>query len=126
GYNAMANILESVTNLLKNSLGGDPPPPAILQTISGRLDDLLAVSVDPSGDGIDRWLAKLRALANDTRLHDTLLVRAVQMRFPRLAEALTLLGVIGFEWEGSTPAAFSIDRQKLNDLLAQPGNTALT
>jgi hypothetical protein len=27
---------------------------------------------------------------------------------------------------GSTPAAFSIDPQKLNDLLAQPGNTALT
>jgi hypothetical protein len=37
--------------------------------------------------------------------------------------------VIGFDWEGTTPAtpaAFSIDHQKLNDLLAQPGNTALT
>lgn len=120
------NILETITDLLKKSLEGDPPPPAILQTISGRIDELLAVSVDPSGDGIDRWLAKLRALVNDTRLRDTLIARAIQMRFPRLAEALTLVGVIGFEWEGATPAAFSIDRQRLNDLLAQPGSTALT
>lgn len=122
----LANLLESITNFLKTSLDGNPQPPAILQGLGGRIDELLAVSVDPSGDGIDRWLARLRALVNDTRLRDTLIVRAVQMRFPRLAEALTLVGVIGFEWDGATPAAFSIDRQRLNDLLAQPGSTALT
>jgi hypothetical protein len=122
----MTNILESITNLLTKSLEGDPAPPAILQNIGERLNDLLAVSVDPSGDGIDRWLGKLRAITNDTRLHDTLLVRAVQMNFPRLAETLTLVGIIGFEWEGSTPAAFSINRQKLSDLLSRPGDTSLT
>lgn len=122
----MANMLESVTNLLKKSLEGEPPPPAILNSIGDRLGELLAVSVDPSGAGIERWLAKLRAITNDTRLHDTLIVRALQMQFPRLAEALTLISVIGFEWQGTTPAAFSIDRQKLNDLFSQPGPMALS
>jgi hypothetical protein len=122
----MANILESITNLLKHSLEGEPPPPAILQGIGGRLAELEAVSIDPSGDGIDRWLGKLREITNDTRLHETLVVRAVQMSFPRLAEALTLLGVIGFEWDGNKPAAFSINWQQLNHLLTQPGDSALT
>jgi hypothetical protein len=122
----MANILETVTNLLKSSIEGDPPPPAILQTIGPRLGELTAVSVDPSGDGIDRWLATLHSITNDTRLHDTLVVRAIQMRFPRLAESLTLLGIIGVEWGGTSPAAFSIDRQKLDNLLSTPGDTVLT
>ena len=122
----MSNILESMTNLLKNSLDGDPPPPAILQNIGGRLNELLAVSVDPSGDGIDRWLTKLREIADDTMLRESLVVRAVQMNFPRLAEALTLLGIIGFEWDGNRPAAFSIDWDQLNQLLTKPGDSALT
>jgi len=121
----MPNILESMTNLLTHSLEGEPPPPAILQAISGRLAELEAVSVDPSGDGIDRWLGKLRAITQDTRLHETLVVRAVQMHFPRLAEALTLLGIIGFEFDGDKPAAFSINWRQLNDLLTKPGDSAL-
>lgn len=95
----MTNILQSITNLLKTSLAGDPPPPAILETIGDRLDELLAVSVDPSGDGLERWLAALRAITQDTRLHETLIVRALQVHFPRAAELLTLLDVIGIEWE---------------------------
>jgi hypothetical protein len=122
----MSNILVSMTNLLKNSLDGDPPPPAILQNIGDRLDDLLDVSVDPSGDGIDRWLGKLREITNDKRLHETLIVRAVQINFPRLAESLTLLGIIGFEWDGNKPAAFSINWDQLNQLLTKPGDSALT
>lgn len=121
----MANILESITNLLKHSLEGEPPPPAILQNIGGRLAELEAVSFDPSGDGIDRWLGKLHEITNDTRLQETLVVRAVQMNFPRLAEALTLLGIIGFEWEGDKPAAFSINWDGLNQLLTKPGDAAL-
>ena len=124
----MTNILESITNLLRTSLDGDPSPPAILKTIGDRLNDLTAVSVDPTGAGIDRWLGKLRAITGDTRLHDTLIVRAVQMHAPRLAETLTLMGIVGFEWEGNTPvtpAAFSINRERLNNLLSNPGNTAL-
>ena len=121
----MATILESITDLLKKSLQGDPPPPAIIQNLGGRLDELLGVSLDPSGDGIDRWLGKLRAITGDQRLRETLVVRAMQMSLPRLAEALTLLGVIGIEWDGDTPAAFSINWTGLNDLMTKPGDSAL-
>nr|WP_180204881.1 DUF6603 domain-containing protein [Pseudomonas sp. SbOxS1]NYU04881.1 hypothetical protein [Pseudomonas sp. SbOxS1] len=121
----MANILESVTNLLCKSLEGDPPPPAILQTIGDRLKDLLEVTVDPSGDGIGRWLDKLHAITNNKQLRDTLIVRTLQMNFPRLAETLTLLGIIGFEWTGNTLSTFVIYQERLNELLSNPGDSAL-
>jgi hypothetical protein len=123
----MTNILQTLSNLLKQSLAGDPPPPVILNTIGNRLDDLLIVSVDPSGDGIDRWLVALRAITQDTRLHETLIVRAVQVHFPRAAEALTLLDIVGIEWGADDrPAAFSINWQRLNDLMTRPGATGLS
>lgn len=122
----MANILESVTQLLRRCLEGDPPPPAIIATLGDRIDQLLAVSVDPSGDGIDRWVNQLHALIDDTRVRDTLVVRAVQMNFPRLAEALTLLGIVEFEWAVDRPAAFTVRTDKLDDFLSQPGPAALT
>lgn len=121
----MANILETITNLLKRAVEGEPPPPAILQNIGAQLNDLTALSLDPSGDGIDRWLAKLREITGNTRMQETLIVRALQMKFPRLAEALTLLQIIGFEYDGDKPAAFSINWDELDALLSKPGDRAL-
>lgn len=121
----VANILESATDLLTKALDGDPPPPAILNALAPRLAQLTAVSVDPSGDGIDRWITTLRSITNDDELHETLIVRAVQMRFPRLAEALTLLGVITYSWQGQTPRAFGIDQVRLRNLLSNPGDQSL-
>lgn len=72
----MANILETITGLLKTSIEGDPPPPQILLDINNQVDELMAVSVDLGGDGINRWLSKLHEISNNTRLHETLLVRA--------------------------------------------------
>ncbi|MEP6948157.1 MAG: hypothetical protein ABI863_02735 [Ginsengibacter sp.] len=50
----MANILETITGLLKTSIEGDPPPPQILLDINNQVDELMAVSVDLGGDGINR------------------------------------------------------------------------
>jgi uncharacterized protein DUF6603 len=121
----LSNILQSATDLLQKALESDPPPPAILNALGPRLAQLTAISVDPSGDGIDRWIATLRSITNDDELHETLIVRAVQMRFPRLAEALTLLGIITYTWQGQTPKAFRIDRVRLRNLLSDPGTTSL-
>jgi len=122
----MPTILDTLTNLLKKSVEGDPPPPAILQNIGDRLNELTAVSVDPSGGGIDRWLSTLRSITHDTRTHETLVVRALQMHFPRLAEALTLLNIVGFpEWDGDTPLSFSINWARLHDLMTKPGDAGL-
>lgn len=121
----MANILQSATDLLEKALEGEPPPPAILAGLGPRLAQLTAISVDPSGDGIDRWITALRSITSDDELHETLIVRAVQIRFPRLAETLTLLGIISYTWEGHTPKAFHIDQVRLRSLLSDPGGTAL-
>jgi hypothetical protein len=121
----MSNLLESITAFLQDGLAGDPPPPANLLTIGDRLSELLAVSVDPSGEGIARWLDKLHEIAGDAALRETLVVRAVQMRFPRLAEALTLANVIRIEWAGDGPSAFRIDWAQLDRLLTQPGASGL-
>ena len=122
----MTTILDTLTNLLKKCVEGDPPPPAILQNLGDRLAELTAVSIDPSGAGIDRWLSALRSITHDTRTHETLVVRALQTHVPRVAEALTLLGVVGFpEWDGDTPLAFSINWARLHDLMTRPGESGL-
>lgn len=125
GVRILANILQSVTELLKKCLEGDPPPPALISTLGPRIEQLMQVSVDPSGAGIDRWVRQLHALIADVRSRDTLIVRAVQMNFPRLAEALTLLGVVEIEWEGTVPDAFRIREDRLDDMLSDPGGSAL-
>ncbi|WP_221393671.1 DUF6603 domain-containing protein [Dyadobacter sp. NIV53] len=125
----MANVLESLSKLIDTSIAGDPPPPDILLGIQGRLGELMALSVDPSGDGISRWLARLHDITHDTRLHETLIVRVLQMKFTRAAEFLTLLGIIKFEWapgDPVKPVAFSIDWAKFNSLITDPGQEALT
>ena len=124
----MANILQSITSLINTSIAGSPPPPPILLGIPNRLNELMDVSVDPSGAGITRWLAKLHDITNDKKLHETLLVRLLQMHFTRMAELLTLLGIIKFEWadDPETPVAFSIDWDKLNSITSDPGTEALT
>ncbi len=124
----MANILQAVTDLLRTCLAGDPPPPALIAGLGPSIERLTEVSVDPSGAGVDRWVNQLHALVSDDRLRDTLLVRAVQMTFPRLAEALTLLGVVEIEWDAGTPAtptAFRVHTDRLDDLLADPGASSL-
>jgi hypothetical protein len=122
----MANILQSLTEVLQSSLAGEPPPPAILQPIGGRLNELTAISLDPTGAGVDRWLRTLHAITADRRLHDTLVVRALQMRFPRVAEALTALGLIGVEWAAdNTPIAFSLNWAGLDAFLKEPGGQTL-
>lgn len=124
----MPNILETLTDLLRTSLDGEPEPPAVIATLGPRIEQLTAVSVDPSGAGIDRWITQLRALLEDEVLRDTLLVRAVQVHLPRVAEALTLLGIVEVHWdagETTRPSAFGIHRDRLDDLLSDPGGTTL-
>ena len=123
----MSNILGTITDLLKKSIQGDPPPPGIIQNLGDRLTDLMAVSADASGDGIDRWLTKFRALTGDVVLRETLLVRALQMNFPRVAETLTLLDIITFAWgaDPALPLSFGINWKGLNKFFTEPGDQFL-
>jgi hypothetical protein len=123
----MANILSTLTDILKKSIAGNPPPPVIIQNLGPRLDDLMQVSADASGEGIDRWLTKFRELTGDVALRETLVVRALQMNFPRVAETLTLLEIITFSWgaDPQTPIKFGIQWTELNKFFTQPGDKFL-
>jgi hypothetical protein len=64
---------------------------------------------------------------NDTALRDTIVVRALQLRAPRLAEALTFAGLIECEFRDEDPRAFAfrLAWSRLDAFLSEPGDTTL-
>lgn len=123
----MANMLESLSSLLRDCLEGDPPKPSILEGLDQRIGELFIVSADPSGEGLEHWLSVLRSITGDAALRETLLVRSLQKKLPRVAEALALAGAIGVQWEagGAGPRSFSINWDYLSQLMHNPGSAVL-
>jgi hypothetical protein len=122
----MATILESVTKLLQSCLGDDPPRPDVLRQLDATLPGLMEVGIDPTGDGIDAWLQKLNSITGDPAVRESLIVRALQIHTPRLAEALTLAGIIAVTWNAQdTPASFTIDWARFDAYTADPGAQSL-
>ena len=121
----MANILDTISRFLEEALGNEPPKPQILEDTTVQLGNLKQVSTDASGAGIVQWLNEFKTIVTSRELRETLLVRAMQIHFPRLGEVLALLGVVNVEWQGKKPRHFTIDWNKLNQLLTDPGNQAL-
>lgn len=125
----MANVLESLSALFRDCLEGDPPKPTILNGLADRIGELLAVSADASGEGLERWLSALRSITGDAAVLETLLVRAMQKKLPRVAEALALAGAIAVQWEsgpgGAGPRSFTINWDYLAKLSANPGGAVL-
>lgn len=100
----MADLLATLGTALGDCLRqpppvGLPPLPSSLTALPDGSLDGLTVGTDPRGPGIDRWLALLRSLVADVALRETLAVRVLQVKLPRVAEALTLLGVVDVTWE---------------------------
>jgi hypothetical protein len=120
----LATLLETITSAIQESLGGDPPPPEILTGLEDRLAQLSQVSLGWGENGIETWLQHFRALFNDQLLRDTLLSRTLQRRLPRLAAALTFLGVITYKFNGDRVQALPIDWQRLDALINRPGPAA--
>lgn len=128
----MPNILRTIQDLIKGCLspGADAPPlPTILDDVLPLLGGWLAAEPDPSPAGLERWLAGLRAAVGDGETRETLLVRVLQMRLPRLAESLTLIGAVTAVWEEADgvvrPRSFRIAWDALGDLARRPGDQAL-
>jgi len=127
----MGSIFELLARQLKDTLGADadPPPPISIQSLSNELAELASIQVS-SWDDIQRWINRWRALFSD-RHRDTLLVRALQMKLPRVSEVATCLGLITFEdfadvhppQGGYTrlPGSFRIDFDRLSKLI-KPDN----
>ncbi|MCC6802681.1 MAG: hypothetical protein IT319_07335 [Anaerolineae bacterium] len=80
-----------------------------------------ASSGDWSKAIIDEWLAQLLTLAgNAIGAAETILIRALQLHYPRLAEGLTLAGVIVYNYVGDDVESLRFDRDKLFKLINQP------
>lgn len=124
----MANFLETITRFLTDGLAQpevEPKLPTVLEGLEARVQELLQFSLGLDGGGIDQWLAKFNALIGSEELRDTLLVRALQLRLPRLLETLTFLGIVEFIFEPDNRVrAFKLHRARLSRLLANPGSYA--
>ncbi|GAA8847017.1 hypothetical protein DUHN55_21920 [Helicobacter pylori] len=131
----MADLLATLGTALRDCLrqppaSGLPPLPTGLAALAPMALDDLAVGTDPRGPGIDRWLALLRSRVTDVAVRETLAVRALQVELPRVAEALTLLGVVQVTWEESGGVVqvrhLRIRWDRLRQLTQDPGQVAMS
>ena len=125
----MDNFLKTLTQMLKDSLGDpdvEPKLPTVLRDVGAQIDSLLQFSSGLDGSGIQQWIDRFKALVTNDGIRDALSVRALQMRFPRLAEALTFLGIITFEFEPDNSAVrtLRLDWARLNKFVSNPGGYA--
>ena len=75
----------------------------MLENALAQVQSLLALNLDPSGDGLEEWLARFRSLTGDIALRETLVIRLLQMKLPRIAEVLALVGAITLTWDDAAP-----------------------
>jgi hypothetical protein len=87
-------VFDFLIEQCKATLGGEPPPPEVIANARDLLSNLGDFSANDPNDLIE-WLNRWRSLLQDP-LSETLLVRILQLHMPRVAEALTLLGIIDF------------------------------
>lgn len=125
----MTALLDTIRDFLKEALEGvDPPAPTIFGDIDDLRDQLSSIQVGIDGNGPADWFAALKRTVGDPALRETLLVRAIQLKAPRLAETLVLAGLVEIEFEEAAdhPRAFHVKWNKLRDYMKTPGNAALT
>lgn len=128
----MATLFELVRDFLKDNIegdpaAGDPPPPGKLGDIAELKDKLTNIEFDPGHNGIADWLDTITATLDDVPLRDTLVVRALQLKAPRLAEAMVLAGLVEIEFRDTDPPAFAfrLAWNKLYEFMRSPGDAAL-
>lgn len=128
----MASLLTVIVDFLKENLqgnqaAGDPPPPGKLADIPGIIQKLTQIQLGTGNNGLADWLGELDRVLNDVALRDTIVIRALQLRAPRLAEALTFAGLIECEFRETDPRAFQFRFawSRLDDFLSTPGETTL-
>jgi hypothetical protein len=127
----VASLIENIRDFLRNNIAGDqaagdPPVPGKIDDIGNLLSKLGEIELSPGNNGLTNWLDTLTELF-DVALRETLIVRALQLKAPRLTEALVLVGLIEVEFLDETPRAhsFRIDWNKIDAFLRDPGGMTL-
>lgn len=116
----MASLLGAIRDFLKDSLDGDPaadpPLPGRLTDLDGIKNQLTNINVGIGNNGLTDWLDALDTALNDEELRDTIIIRALQVRAPRIAEALVLAGLVVPRFDDAAPraAAFRFDWDHLD------------
>ncbi|SNU02316.1 hypothetical protein SAMN06298212_1322 [Ruaniaceae bacterium KH17] len=97
------DILRTLEHLLgdvldeKRDANGEPLPPllpTVLLGIRARLEELTSLQLEPTGNGLESWLEKVRSLTGTPETRETMAVRLLQLKLPRVAETLALAGAI--------------------------------
>ena len=127
----MANLLTTLQDLIKDCLqtaDDTRPLPTVLENALAQVQSLLGLNLEPSGQGLEQWLATFRQVTGDTVLRETLLIRVLQIKLPRAAEALALVGALTLTWDAaaSKPRSFVINWPALTAFTKTPGPQALT
>lgn len=124
------DILSTLASLIRSSVGGDPskpPLPTVLTDIAADLERLTELDLEPSGEGLERWLATFHSITGNVTARETLVIRVLQVHLPRVAETLALAGVMGVTWNpDASPRSFTINWDALRAFTRDPGSQAIT
>ena len=127
----MPGFFETLADLIGKALetgASDtlPPAPQVIRDLGDWLDKLKDISIEVDGD-----LQKLQDLLDHLKppggadgakdLGDSMLVRMLQHSFPRIAEGLTLLGLIEYQFDAAGLRRHRIQWSRISDLTSTPG-----
>ncbi len=123
------DILSTLAALIRTAVGSDPgrpPLPTILTDLAADLQRLTELDLEPSGAGLERWLATLRSITGNREAAETLAVRVAQIHLPRIAETLALADVIAVTSNpDATPRSFTVKWDAVRAFSRDPGAQAI-
>jgi len=92
------NVFDFIISQCKATFDGEPPPPTIIANARNEITSLSGFSASSPGD-VTTWLSRWKSVLSDSTLRESLLVRLLQLHLPRVAEILTLLGIVEFKFQ---------------------------
>ena len=124
----MTSLLKEISSLIDNCFKKDSP--RLPNKLRGpQVGEFTNIQTDPTGKGIQEWLEKIKALGSSS---EAVLIRVLQIKFPRVAELLTLLRMIEFVFKDpplNSGQGLVDDLQfnwsKIDQLLTKPDQFAL-
>lgn len=118
------SILKKISDLIDDCLTSPPPVPSSLKDPNGEIAKPRQLQIEPTGHGIEKWIGEIKKTADSS---EPILIRVLQVKFPRVAEILTLLQVIKFTFEGNQIGVqtLGLDWEKIEKLLSNPDQVAL-
>jgi hypothetical protein len=118
-FETLADLIQEVIDPAAS--GNLPPAPEVIQNLGDWLSELTDFS-----RRVDQDLSKLPSLLNHLKppgapdLGDSMLVRMLQHAFPRVAEGLTLLGLIEYHFDAGKLVRHTIRWDQVSELTSRP------